>query len=65
MKKMNYQAPALKVIEFKVERGFQASGGSFSLNTTSTHFEMIESENGFGNEVFDRISHDESSFWGN
>lgn len=59
MKKMNYQAPALKVIEFKVERGFQASN-SFTNNNVG-QFEM----EGNRNEGFTRTTYTENGFWGN
>ncbi len=54
--KKEYQSPTLKVVEFKVERGFQASG--FQGNTSTAdpnimNFEMEFDANGPRNEAYD------------
>ena len=61
--KKEYQSPTLKVVEFKVERGFQASG--FQGNTSAAdpniiYFEMDFDANGPRNEAYDFSS---DNFW--
>lgn len=38
--KKHYQSPTIKVVEFKVERGFEGSSQGLSLNTAGTEFQM-------------------------
>ena len=61
--KSKYQSPTLKVVEFKVERGFQASGfqGNQRLtDPTLMDFEMEFDANGPRNEAYDFSS---DNFW--
>ena len=60
--KSKYQSPTLKVVEFKVERGFQASGfqGNPSLTDPIMDFEMEFDANGPRNEAYDFSS---DNFW--
>ena len=62
--KSKYQSPTLKVVEFKVERGFQASGfqGNQSLtDPTLIDFEMeFNANDGARNEAYDFGS---ENFW--
>ena len=57
--KKQYQSPALKVVEIKVERGFQASG--FSKAANGSDFEMTFDENGARNEAY--TFDDGNTFW--
>ena len=60
--KNKYQSPTIKVVEFKVERGFQASGFQGNTNTTTNlmEFEMEFDANGPRNEAYDFSS---DNFW--
>ena len=61
--KSKYQSPTLKVVEFKVERGFQASGFQGNTNTTTglMDFEMeFDANDGARNEAYDFGS---ENFW--
>ena len=59
--KSKYQSPTLKVVEFKVERGFQASGFQGNTNTNNLmDFEMEFDANGPRNEAYDFSS---DNFW--
>ena len=53
--KNKYQSPTIKVVEFKVERGFQASGFQGNTNTTTglMEFEMEFDANGARNDAYD------------
>lgn len=64
MQKRQYQPPTLKVVSFKVERGFagSADGYSFQKEVDNTVF-LMEFENyGPRNEQFVRTNHDETFF---
>lgn len=44
--KEKYLSPVVKVVEFKVERGFEGSANSFTRSTTdATLFEMLFDQN--------------------
>ena len=61
--KNKYQSPTLKVVEFKVERGFQASQFQGTLRGTTPDFMDFEMEfdaNGPRNEAYDFSS---DNFW--
>ena len=60
MKKV-YQTPTLKVVEFKVERGFQASGPASSFNLSGNQFEMEFIDDAPRNEQY--IFNDGNGFW--
>ena len=61
--KNKYQSPTLKVVEFKVERGFEGSNESLSFEKSSDVFLMDFYENyGPRNEQFVRTDHDETFF---
>lgn len=59
--KKQYQSPALKVVEIKVEKGFQASGFSAVSNGSGTDFEMAFGDNGPCNEAY--TFDDGNTFW--
>ena len=60
--KNKYQSPTLKVVEFKVERGFQASGFQGNTNTNNLmDFEMEFDADGPRNEQYE--SHTINDFW--
>ena len=61
--KPNYISPVVKVVEFKVERGFEGSNVSLSFEKNNNEFLMDFYENyGPRNEQFSRTDHDESFF---
>ena len=61
--KPNYISPVVKVVEFKVERGFEGSNVSLSFQKSSDVFLMDFYDNyGPRNEQFVRTDHDESFF---
>ena len=62
MKKV-YQTPTLKVVEFKVERGFQASGPVSSFTKNDGEFDMLfDINDGPRNEQNDYIN-EGNTFW--
>ncbi len=61
--KPNYMSPVVKVVEFKVERGFEGSNVSLSFEKNNNEFLMDFYENyGPRNEQFSRTDHDETFF---
>ena len=61
--KEKYLSPVVKVVEFKVERGFEGSNVSLSFEKNNNEFLMDFYENyGPRNEQFSRTDHDESFF---
>lgn len=60
MNKKTYQSPTLKVVEFKVERGFESS---FILQTQTNNFEMEFFEMGTPkNEMYNTQEYD-MNYW--
>ena len=60
--KRKYQPPTIKIVEFKVEKGFVNSG--FTLNEAGTQFEMNLLENESPkNERYNYINENEWSYW--
>lgn len=56
---MNYQSPTLKVVEFKVERGFEGSG----VFTKSDRFPVLEMESPCNEESYSYHHVDGETFW--
>ena len=63
MNKKQYQSPTVKVVEFKVEKGFEGSNSNGSFNKSGSQFEMSLDENqrARNSEAFGYTQ--ETSFW--
>ncbi len=62
MEKTNYQSPTLKVVEFKVERGFEGSNEGYPFQKNNDEFLMEFGDYGPRNEQFERHDYDETFF---